>query len=320
MQQIQQQAEISENLAGLRLDQAVSQLFPEYSRARLQQWIKSGEMLVNGVKMRQKDRVQGGEQVSIDAVMEDLDPVCQAEAIELDIVYEDDSLLVINKPVNLVVHPAVGNRTGTIQNALLHHCPDLAGVPRAGIVHRLDKNTTGLMVVAKTIESHHYLVDAMQERLIKREYEAVVHGVMTGGGTIDAPMGRHPTDRKRMAVVEGGKPAITHYRVLQRFRLHTWIRVQLETGRTHQIRVHMAHKRYPLVGDPVYGGRMRTPPNASQQFIDGLRQFNRQALHAIQLGLPHPETGDMIEWTAPIPDDMQTLLALLKQDLDDSES
>jgi 23S rRNA pseudouridine1911/1915/1917 synthase len=227
--------------------------------------------------------------------------------------------MIINKPENLVVHPGAGNQAGTLLNALLHHCSDLAVVPRAGIVHRLDKNTTGLMVVAKTLEAHHHLVDAMQAREIRREYEAIVHGVMTAGGTIDEPIGRHPVDRKRMAVVATGKPAVTHYRVIKRFRLHTWIRVRLETGRTHQIRVHMAHRRYPIVGDPVYGGRLRIPANASEEFKQAMRDFSRQALHAIQLAVPHPLTGEMMEWSIELPQDMQALIAALEQDSLESE-
>ena len=314
MEKIQLQAEIPMEMANRRLDQALASLFPEYSRARLQLWIKSGEIHLDGKVCRPRDKVLGGEQVEVDAQLEDLNPVSEPEAIDLDIVFEDDSLLIINKPVNLVVHPGAGNSSGTMLNALLHHCADLAHVPRAGIVHRLDKNTTGLMVVAKTLQAHHFLVDAMQEREIKREYEAVVHGVMTAGGTIDAPIGRHPVDRKRMAVVESGKPAVTHYRVLERFRLHTRVRVQLETGRTHQIRVHMAHKRYPIVGDPVYGGRSRIPANASEEMIECLRSFPRQALHAVQLSLPHPETGETMSWSAELPADMQHLLSVLETD------
>jgi len=315
MQRIQLKAQIPEEMSNLRVDQAVARLFPDYSRARLQLWIKSGEILLDGKQYKPKDRVLGGESVSIDAHLEEQNQTSEAEDIDLDIIYEDESLLILNKPVNLVVHPAVGNRSGTLLNALLHHCPDLVNVPRAGIVHRLDKNTTGLMVVAKTLKSHHYLVDILQAREIKREYEAIVHGVMTAGGTIDAPIGRHPNDRKRMAVNESGKPAVTHYRVIKRFRSHTWVRVQLETGRTHQIRVHMAHKRYPIVGDPVYGGRMRLLAGASDELQDCLRHFSRQALHAVQLTLQHPQTGEMMTWESPLPEDIQTLIALLSEDL-----
>ncbi len=319
MQRILLNSQIPEELSDLRLDQALARLFPEYSRARLTQWLKAGEVLLDGQVRRPRDRVIGGESVTVDAGIEDANPASEAEPIELNIVYEDDALLILNKPVNLVVHPGAGNRQGTLLNALLHHCPDLATVPRAGIVHRLDKNTTGLMVVAKTIESHHQLVEAMQAREIRREYEAVVHGVMTAGGTIDEPIGRHPIDRKRMAVVATGKPSVTHYRVVKRFRLHTWVRVKLETGRTHQIRVHMAHRRYPIVGDPVYGGRMRMPANASAELQQTLRDFSRQALHAIQLAVPHPQNGEVMEWTAELPDDMRHLIEVLDKDQLESE-
>jgi len=319
MQKIQLNGQIPEEMSDLRLDQALARLFPDYSRARLTQWIKAGDILLDGHPRRPRDRVLGGETVVVDARLEDASPASTAEAIDLDIVYEDDALMIINKPENLVVHPGAGNQAGTLLNALLHHCPDLAVVPRAGIVHRLDKNTTGLMVVAKTLEAHHHLVDAMQAREIRREYEAVVHGVMTAGGTIDEPIGRHPVDRKRMAVVASGKAAVTHYRVIKRFRLHTWIRVRLETGRTHQIRVHMAHRRYPIVGDPSYGGRLRIPANASAEFQQTIRDFPRQALHAIQLAVPHPLTGEMMEWSTALPQDMQLLIAALEKDRLESE-
>ena len=316
MQRIRISEQVPVDLANLRLDQAMAQMFPDYSRARLQQWIKSGQALLDGRVVRPRDRVLGGEEISINAELEDANPECGAEDIPLEIVYEDASLIVLNKPVGLVVHPAVGNRAGTLQNALLHHAPELSAVPRAGIVHRLDKDTSGLMVVAKTLEAHHCLVDALQAREIRREYEAIVQGVMTAGGTIDAPIGRHPTDRVRMAVVSGGKPAVTHYRVVQRYRAHTWIRVQLETGRTHQIRVHMAHRRYPIVGDPVYGGRLRMPPGCSPELAAMLHGFHRQALHAIKLTLLHPESREEMSWEAPLPQDMVGLIQLLQQDLE----
>ena len=305
---------VEADMTDLRFDQALAQLFPDYSRARLSAWIKSGEARLNGESKRPRDRVVSGDKVSIDAILQDAVPVSVAEAIDLDIIYEDDFILVVNKPLNLVVHPGAGNTSGTLMNALLHHCPSLSALPRAGIVHRLDKNTTGLMVVAKTLTAHHSLIEAMQQRHINREYETIVHGVMTAGGRIDEPIGRHPVDRKRMAVVASGKPAVTHNRVLERFRLHTWVRVKLETGRTHQIRVHLAHRRYPIVGDPVYGGRMRQPANASESLLTLLQGFKHQALHAIQLALPHPESGETLQWQAPLPVDMQNLLNALRQD------
>jgi 23S rRNA pseudouridine1911/1915/1917 synthase len=231
-------------------------------------------------------------------------------------VHQDDALIVINKPAGLVVHPAVGHRSGTLQNALLFHDAALSRVPRAGIVHRLDKDTTGLMVVARTLQAHTYLVDQLQQRLITREYQALVHGVMTGGGEIDQPIGRHPHDRLRMAVREGGREALTHYRLLQRFRCHSHIQLKLDSGRTHQIRVHMQHLHHAVVGDPVYAGRMRLPPDASPEFIAALRDFKRQALHAWRLSLQHPDTGEALSWEAPIPSDMEALRLQMLADLE----
>lgn len=305
---------VASELAGLRLDQALAQMFPDYSRSRLQQWVRAGQVTVDGRVQRPRDMVSGGEVIEIGALLEQQDR-CVAQNIPLELVYEDEAILVINKPAGLVVHPAAGNPDGTLQNALLHHAPELAEVPRAGIVHRIDKETTGLLVVARTLEAHKYLVDELQQRKFTREYAAVANGVMTAGGTIDAPIGRHPVDRKRMAVQPAGKPAVTHYRVEERFRAHTWIRVQLETGRTHQIRVHMAYRHYPLVGDPVYGGRLRLPPGSSAVLEQTLRGFRRQALHAARLGLLHPLTGEEMEWQAPIPDDMVQLIEVLREDV-----
>jgi 23S rRNA pseudouridine1911/1915/1917 synthase len=300
-------------LAGQRLDKVLAQLFGDYSRARLQQWVRDGRVLVNGVQPRPRDKVHGGEQIELNAVL-DSQGDWQAEPIPLTIVYEDETLLVINKPAGLVVHPAVGNRDGTLLNALLHHAPELEAVPRAGIVHRLDKDTSGLLVIARTLAAHKTLIDMMQARDIQREYEAVVQGVMTAGNTIEAPVGRHPVQRTRMAVVRNGRPAVTHYRVSERFRAHTHIRVQLETGRTHQIRVHMAHIHYPLLGDPVYGGRLRIPAGCSEALNEQLHQFRRQALHAARLQLDHPRSGETMEWLAPLPEDMQNLLTVLRAD------
>lgn len=307
------QAEVPETMAGRRLDQVLAELFPDYSRSRLQQWVKGGDVTVDGKTLRPRDKLLGGERIALTVRLEP-DTTFEPEPIELDIVYEDEAILVINKPAGLVVHPAAGNWQGTLLNALLHHHPNIATVPRAGIVHRLDKSTTGLLVVAKTIEAQTSLVEQLQARSFTREYDAVVNGVLTGGGTVDAPIGRHPVDRKRMAVVRNGKPAVTHYRLAERFRAHTHIKVQLETGRTHQIRVHMAHQRYPLVGDPVYGGRLRLPPASSEALQTMLRSFRRQALHASRLGLIHPDSGEYMEWSVPLPEDMQKLLEVLRQD------
>ncbi|MCW8972883.1 MAG: 23S rRNA pseudouridine(1911/1915/1917) synthase RluD [Gammaproteobacteria bacterium] len=311
------QAEVPETQAGRRLDQVLAELFPDYSRSRLQQWVKEGDVTVDGNTMRPRDKLLGGEQIALTVRLEP-DTTFEPEPIELDIVYEDEAILIINKPAGLVVHPAAGNWQGTLLNALLHHHPGIATVPRAGIVHRLDKSTTGLLVVAKTIEAQTALVEQLQARSFTREYDAVVNGVLTGGGTVTAPIGRHPVDRKRMAVVRNGKPAVTHYRLAERFRAHTHIKVQLETGRTHQIRVHMAHQRYPLVGDPVYGGRLRIPPASGEALQEMLRRFPRQALHASRLGLVHPLSGEYMEWTAPLPEDMQQLLAVLREDAKNS--
>lgn len=306
-------AQVSPESGGQRLDQVAAQLFPDFSRSRLQGWIKDGSLLVDGERKRTRDSVYGGEELTLDAERE-VQGEWQAEAIELDIVYEDSALLVINKPAGLVVHPAAGHQDGTLLNALLHHCPELAKVPRAGIVHRLDKDTTGLMVVAKTIESQTDLVAQLQARTVSREYECVVTGVMTAGGKVDQPIARHGTQRQKMAVVAGGKQAISHYRVINRFRAHTHVKVKLETGRTHQIRVHMSYIHFPLVGDPVYGGRLRIPPGASPELIKELREFPRQALHARRLELEHPDDGRHMSWQVPLPEDMQHLLALLRED------
>jgi len=312
-QQVILTATIPDSMAGQRLDQVLAQLFSDYSRARLQQWIRDDGVRVDGVIPRPRDRVTGGEQVEICAQLE-AQGEWQAESIPLDIVYVDEHLLVINKPAGLVVHPAAGNRDGTLVNALLHYDPELARVPRAGVVHRLDKDTSGLLVIARTLSCHKALIEMMQRREVHREYQAIVQGVMTAGNTIDAPIGRHPQQRTKMAVVKNGRPAVTHYRVLERFRAHTHVQVQLETGRTHQIRVHMAYIRYPLVGDPVYGGRLRIPAGCSEALYEQLHTFRRQALHAARLELLHPVTGEDMTWLAPLPADMQLLLEVLRAD------
>ena len=311
---IELEARVPDDLGGARLDQVAAQLFPDYSRSRLQAWIKKGELSVDGQQLRPRDKVPAGATLLINTELEQ-EVSWQAQDIGLDIVYEDASILVLNKPAGLVVHPAAGHADGTLVNAVLAHAPALAQLPRGGIVHRLDMDTSGIMVVAKTLAAHHHLVAQLQERTVKREYCAVVIGAMTGGGTIDAPMGRHPRQRKKMAVTAtGGKTAITHYRVVQRFGHHTHIAVKLETGRTHQIRVHMAHRHYPLVGDPQYGGRPRLPKGASDELIAALRGFRRQALHARALGLIHPETGEDVHFECPLPDDIVSLLAVLQRE------
>jgi 23S rRNA pseudouridine1911/1915/1917 synthase len=302
--------------AGQRVDQVLAGLLPEYSRTRIKEWLETGQILLNGVQVRPKDRVIGGERVALRVVLPSSDNVV-AQPIELDIVHQDTALLVINKPAGLVVHPGAGNASGTLQNALLHLDPALAELPRSGIVHRLDKDTTGLMVVARTLPAHTALVRAIEAREVERQYEAICVGAMTAGGTVDAPIERHPVDRLRMAVRSGGREAVTHYRVLQRFRGHTHVRVQLETGRTHQIRVHMAHIRYPLLGDAVYGGRLLLPKQAGPELIELLQGMHRQALHAAQLGFEHPSSGESLQFAAALPADMQALLQALARDSQD---
>ncbi|MFR0692525.1 23S rRNA pseudouridine(1911/1915/1917) synthase RluD [Enterobacterales bacterium AE_CKDN230030158-1A_HGKHYDSX7] len=310
---IQLAAEVPFDLGGQRLDQVAAQLFSDHSRSRLAGWIKDGRLKVDGAVLRPRDIVHTGSRLELDVELE-AQGEWVAQDIELDIVYEDEQILVIDKPTGLVVHPAAGHQDGTLLNALLHHVPHLANVPRAGIVHRLDKDTTGLMVVAKTLEAHTNLVAQLQARSVSRIYEAIVTGVIVAGGTVDAPIGRHGVQRQKMAVIETGKVAISHYRVLERFRAHTHTRVKLETGRTHQIRVHMTHIGHPLVGDPTYGGRFRIPPGASPTLVESLRDFPRQALHARFLELDHPATHVRMKWESPLPDDFTWLLSLLRQD------
>lgn len=305
-------ARVPEELAGMRLDQCLAEIFPDYSRSKLQTWLKDGRVLVDGEQRKGREKLDGGEEIELDAEAEQVVEY-DAEDIPLDIVYEDESILIVNKPAGLVVHPAVGNWTGTLVNALLNHVPSLDTLPRAGIVHRIDKDTSGLLMVAKTLQAHNSLVEQLQERTIHREYLALVKGWMTAGGTVDQPIGRHPVDRKRNAVRRDGKEAVTHYRLEQRFKRHTLIRVKLETGRTHQIRVHMAHINYPLVGDQTYGGRFQMPAECNPALAEALRNFKRQALHATKLGLDHPETDEYMEWEQPMPEDMQNLIKLLTE-------
>jgi 23S rRNA pseudouridine1911/1915/1917 synthase len=310
---IQLEAAIPPEAAGRRLDQALAALFPDYSRTRLKSWIDGGQVRVDGAVLRARDKVAGGERVEIDAQLEDEVPVV-AQPIDLDVVYEDAAVLVINKPAGLVVHPGAGNPDRTLQNALLAHDPDLSVLPRAGIVHRLDKDTSGLLVVARTLEAHTELVRLLEARDVHREYEAVCCGVMTGGGTVEAPIGRHPVDRLKMTVRQDGRESVTHYRVIERFRAHTHVRVMLETGRTHQIRVHLAHIGYPIVGDPTYGRRLAIPKGATPRLAGTLRGFRRQALHAARLGFPQPVSGEPLEFEAPLPADLQDLLGALRED------
>lgn len=313
-EQIFLSANVPTSANGKRLDQAIAEMFPDYSRSRLKTWISEGQVKVDGVVVdRPREKVIAGMAIEVNAELVEVQRF-EAQPIELNIIYEDDDILVINKPAGLVVHPGAGTPDGTLLNALLHHYPAIDQVPRAGIIHRLDKDTTGLMVVAKTIPAQTHLVAMMQDRQITREYEAVCNGPMTAGGMIDEPIARHPTKRTHMAVVALGKPAVTHYRVAERFRAHTHLRLRLETGRTHQIRVHMAHLRHPLVGDLTYGGRPRPPQKASPELLETLRNFRRQALHAARLSLHHPITGEWMSWDAPTPADMVHLLAVLRAD------
>ena len=311
--QIAKTAEVPLDYCGRRLDQVASELFSEFSRSRLQQWIKEGQLTVDGTEWLPKRKVLGGECLKISAAIVP-EGEWVAEDIPLNIVFEDEHLLVIDKTANFVVHPAAGNYSGTVLNALLHHCPVLSSIPRAGIVHRLDKDTTGLMVVAKTLEAHTNLVSQLQARSVKRVYQAVVNGVLTSGGVVDQPVGRHPRQRTKMAVVSDGKEARTHYSVLQRFQGHSHLQLKLETGRTHQIRVHMSHLGYPLVGDSLYAGRFKIHKGASIDFIEFIRDFGRQALHAAELALIHPATGEEVSWSAPLPQDFQALLSQLSDE------
>lgn len=304
-------AVIPDALANSRLDQAAAQLFPDYSRARLQGWIKSGALTLNRQQARPRDKVLGGEQLEIRATLQD-EGEWQPQVIDFGLLYEDEALIVLNKPAGLVVHPAAGHADGTLINALLHHCPSLAQLPRAGIVHRLDKDTSGLMVVAKTPAAHHALVKQLQARSVHREYEALVFGRLTGGGVVSEPIGRHPRQRKKMAVVGGGKEAVTHYRLIRRFGHFSHVRCLLETGRTHQIRVHMAYIHHPLIGDPLYAGRPRIPKGASAALIDAVRAFSRQALHARRLELLHPLTGEAAQWESELPEDFIALRRVLE--------
>lgn len=310
---------IPPELSDHRLDQAAADLMPEHSRSRLQTWIKSGSLTVNGKQCKPRDKVMLGDQLHLDAEPE-AQVSWQAESITLDVVYEDEHLLVINKPAGLVVHPAAGHADGTLVNAVLHHAPEVENLPRAGVVHRLDKDTSGIMVVARSLIAHTSLVDQLQSRTMGREYEAVVVGTMTGGATVDAPIGRHPRERKKMAVVPSGKPAVTHYRLLERFSAHTHIHCKLESGRTHQIRVHLSHMRHPLIGDQLYGGRPRLPKGSTEALREVLAGFQRQALHARKLTLEHPATGETLTWEVPLPDDMNTLLAALRQHVQDMKN
>ena len=304
---------IPESHAGLRVDVALQQLLPEFSRSKLQEWIKDQFVFVNQSPVSSKHKVYAGDEIKIIVQQNPENNAFLPEAIPLDIIFEDETLLVINKPAGMVVHPAVGNWSGTLLNALLHHVPDIAHIPRCGIVHRLDKETSGLLVVAKTLSAQTHLVQQLQARTVKREYRAIVWGQLWKNGVVNQPIGRHPSIRTRMAIHLSGKPAITHYEILERFGVHTYLRCNLETGRTHQIRVHMQYLKAPIVGDPVYGLKSIMP---IKSMSDELRQhilgFRRQALHAIRLGLIHPLSGEAMEWSIDLPEDMKNLLEMIR--------
>jgi 23S rRNA pseudouridine1911/1915/1917 synthase len=299
-------------LAGQRLDQALANMFPKYSRSRLKEWILQGQVVVDGASRRPRDAVMAGEVVELTALAEPA-VVSLPEPIELQVVHEDEELLIVNKPAGLVVHPGAGNTRGTLMNGLLFRAPQLVDLPRAGIVHRLDKETSGLLLVAKTLTTHTAMVRQLAARKVSRHYLAICNGVLTGGGRIDEPIGRHPVDRRKMAVRENGRPAVTRYRVIRRFAAHTYIGVELETGRTHQIRVHLAHRHHPLVGDATYGGRLALPAGATAEVIETLRRFRRQALHAHRLSFVHPKTELPFDISVEPPEDFRHLLRVLDQ-------
>lgn len=316
MTTVRHEATVPLTAAGRRFDQSLAEMFPDYSRSRLTAWIKEGKVTLDGAPAAPRHLLRGGETVVLEAELA-VEVNAQPEDIALNIVHEDDDLMVIDKPVGLVVHPGAGNPAGTMLNALLHHAPALAELPRAGIVHRLDKDTAGLMVVAKTIAAQTALVGMLSRHDVHRQYEAVVLGTMVAGGTVDEAIGRHQHDRLKQGVRDvelGGKEAVTHYRVRERFRAHSLIQCNLETGRTHQIRVHMAHIGHPLVGDQLYGNGLRLPRGASQELIDILRGFRRQALHAEKLGFEHPITGEYLEFSSPRPADQEALIEALRAD------
>ncbi len=307
------EARVPESAAVRRFDAVLAELFPEFSRSRLAAWIRSGDVRVDGRELRPRDPVRGGEQVSLHARLEE-ETRAEPQDIPLQVLYEDEQVLVIDKPAGLVVHPGAGNPDGTLVNALLHRHPALASLPRAGVVHRLDKDTSGVMVVARTLQAQTALVAQLSARGVHRQYLAVVTGALVAGGTVDAAIDRHPRDRVKMAVREDGRDAVTHYRLRERFRAHTALECRLETGRTHQIRVHMAHLRYPILGDPLYGGPLKLPKGASEELVAALRGFRRQALHAETLEFAHPDSGEPVRCTAPVPEDMLALMGALRAD------
>lgn len=304
---------IPEELAHERLDQALAKLLPEYSRTLIKEWIESDQVQVNGSIVKAKTKIRAGDVITVQPSLR-REPDWVAEEIPLHIVYEDEVVIIINKPAGLVVHPGAGNPASTLLNALLHHAPALKLLPRAGILHRLDKDTSGLLIIAKTEDALKKLSHQLKERTLSREYQTVVYGDLISGGTVDAPIDRHPLQRKRMAVVDTGRHAVTHYRLMEKYRGLTRLRVKLETGRTHQIRVHMSHIRHPIVGDVTYGGRVQLGKGMSETLIQTLRQFKRQALHAFAVGFVHPITEEWVSFEAELPDDMLKLMSVLRED------
>jgi 23S rRNA pseudouridine1911/1915/1917 synthase len=303
---------IPERMTGYRLDVALSEMLPDYSRSKITAWIKSGDALVNNKAFKPKDKVNGSQMVML-SLNKKQNNEWSAENIALNIVFEDEDIIVINKQFGIVTHPGAGNWTGTLANALLYYDSSLSKLDRAGIVHRLDKNTSGLMVIARNEKSQKYLVEQLQSHLVDREYSAIVYGHMIAGGTVDEPIGRDPKDRVKQAVSMSGKDATTHYRAIDRFKSHTHVKAVLETGRTHQIRVHLSYVGHSLIGDPMYGGRVRFPKKASEELKEALLNFKRQALHSKKLTLTHPISGESMSWKAPLPDDMLELLEVLKK-------
>lgn len=304
---------IPDTHANERLDQALAKLMPDYSRSQIQDWINQGAVHVNERAAKPKTKLKGGETVTVEISIKQ-QPEWEAQEIPLNIVYEDEAFIILNKHAGLVVHPGAGNADKTLLNALLHHSPQLKDLPRAGILHRIDKNTTGLLVIAKTASALKHLSHQLKKHTLAREYQAVVYGTMISGGKVDAPIDRHPLQRKRMAVVDTGKHAVTHYRIAEKYRAHTLLNLQLETGRTHQIRVHMSHIHHPILGDTAYGGRVRLSKGMSEELIQAIRHFKRQALHAFALGLTHPITGEYMRFEIPLPEDMQALIKILAND------
>ena len=303
---------IPKRMTGERIDSALSEMLPDYSRSKITAWIKSGDALINSKTFKPKDRVNGTEIVCLTLNQKQSNDWI-AEKIPLNVVYKDEDIIVINKQFGLVTHPGAGNWTGTLANALLYYDPNLSKLDRAGIVHRLDKNTSGLMVIARNVKAQKYLVEQLQNHSVDREYSAIVYGHMISGGSVDESIGRDPKDRVKQAVLMNGKEAITHYRAIDRFKSHTHVKAILETGRTHQIRVHLSHVGHSLIGDPMYGGRVRFPKKASEELKDALLNFKRQALHSKKLTLTHPISGESMSWKAPLPDDMVRLLEVLKK-------